>query len=353
MRYLRFLKSPRITTDKGTNRTHVSCLITITSDLGDSFFPYHVELAAELISPAGDEICVWRTVQWTAGMRSLAITLPLKKSYASSPLRVRVGVEPKAQSDDFNELSHADAHGIVSAWSADFNSPANPAGAKLVQRRFKMGEKVISVWEETGESIARHLWDAGITLSHHLSLLLDPPNSLSTALLPHHTGPLTVLELGTGCGIVGLTLASLVPKTAVVLTDLPEAQEIVSTNLSLCASSLAPGSSVTFAELDWDAQLPTWLTQSEKTLDLVVAADCTYNSDSSPSLVRTLRALTTTSPDVVVAVAMKMRHESERVFFSLMQDAGFVETAVLQWEVPGDIKKGEERVHVHIYRIHT
>ncbi|KAJ4347464.1 hypothetical protein N0V95_005385 [Ascochyta clinopodiicola] len=159
MRYVRFLKPPRITTDKGTSKSHVSCLITLTSDLGDSFFPHNVELAAELLSPErDDEMCVWRTVQWTAGMRTLAISLPLKKSYASSPLRVRVGVEPKAQSDAFDELSHADAHGIVSAWSAEFNSPVNAEGAKLVQRRFKIGQGVVGVWEETGESIARHLW---------------------------------------------------------------------------------------------------------------------------------------------------------------------------------------------------
>ena len=166
MRYIRFLKTPRIVTEKGTNKSHVYCLITITSDLGDSFFPYHAELVAELTSPRpdshdeDDELCVWRTVKWAAGMRTLALVLPLKKSYASSPLRVRVGVEPRAQYDTLVDLSQPDSQGIVSAWSADFNSNGTKEAAKLVERRFKVAHRRISVWEETGESIARHLWYA-------------------------------------------------------------------------------------------------------------------------------------------------------------------------------------------------
>lgn len=163
MRYIRFLKAPRIIAEKGTNKSHVYCLITITSDLGDSFFPYDVELAAELISPErdfqGDEILVWRTIKWEASMRTLAVTLPLKKSYLLGPLRVRVGVEPKVHNDTLEGLSQSDSQGIVSAWSAEFNGADGAREAvKLVERRFEVARKRISVWEETGESIARHLW---------------------------------------------------------------------------------------------------------------------------------------------------------------------------------------------------
>ena len=174
MRYIRFLKAPRIIADKGTNKSHVYCLITITSDLGDSFFPYDVELAAELISPErdfqGDEILVWRTIKWEAGMRTLAVTLPLKKSYVLGPLRVRVGVEPNVHHDTLDGLSQADSQGIVSAWSAELNGADGAREAvKLVERRFEVARKRISVWEETGESIARHLWYA---------LLVSPFNCL-------------------------------------------------------------------------------------------------------------------------------------------------------------------------------
>lgn len=48
-----------------------------------------------------------------------------------------------------------------------------------------------------------------------------------------------------------------------------------------------------------------------------------------------------------------MRHESERVFFELMDDAGFEETALLDWDLPGDVRLGEEKVYLHTYRLHA
>lgn len=177
MRYIRFLKTPRITAEKGTKRNHVSCLITITSDLGDSTLPYDADLVAELISPErdlrGDEekILIERSIKWTAGLRTLAVTLPLKTQHTSTPLRVRIGTKPKAQHDTFTELSQPESHGIVSAWSAPFPSPAGSEPLKLVERRFKTGHCTLRVWEETGESIARHLWYAArplhTSLPHH------------------------------------------------------------------------------------------------------------------------------------------------------------------------------------------
>ena len=53
---------------------------------------------------------------------------------------------------------------------------------------------------------------------------------------------------------------------------------------------------------------------------------------------------------MAVAVAMKMRHSSELVFFRLMEDTGFVETAKLDFPLPGDVEAGEEVVYLHVYR---
>ncbi|KAF2630800.1 hypothetical protein BU25DRAFT_386972 [Macroventuria anomochaeta] len=357
MRYVRFLKTPRIVPEKGADKSHVYCLITLTSDLGDSFFPYDAELAAELVSPArdfqGDEIWVWRTVKWSAGMRALAITLPLKKSFTLGPLRVRVGVEPKAEHDTLVNLSQEDSQGIVSAWSAEFNSNGSKEAVKLVERRFQVARRRISVWEETGESIARHLWDAGITLSCQMDTLGSKESALATALDFTSRDPsasLGVLELGTGCGIVGMTLASVIPNCDVTLSDLPEAREIVEKNISESVLELRNGSNLSFEELDWDAELPAWLAHPRAGIKLVLAADCTYNPDSSPALVNTLRRLAAVHTKLVVAIAMKMRHDSECVFFDLMAEAGFRETALLEYLLPGDVEPGEEKVYLHVYR---
>ena len=174
-----------------------------------------------------------------------------------------------------------------------------------------------------------------------------------------------------------MTLAALLPNSHVVLTDLPEAREIVERNIA--STELRNGSTLAFEELDWDDQLPAWLTrlQAKTRTDLVLASDCTYNADSrylppplflpllfipsassfstlthvSPALVHTLRRLADTNSQITVAIAMKMRHDSERVFFDLMHDAGFAETALLDWALPGDVSLGEEKVYLHVYRL--
>lgn len=104
--------------------------------------------------------------------------------------------------------------------------------------------------------------------------------ALSKALLPsRRKGTLQVLELGTGCGIVGISLAHTISNANVLLTDLSEAREIVQHNID--QAHLANGSSIKFQELNWDDDLPTDVTSP---LDLVLAADCTYNPDSRSAL---------------------------------------------------------------------
>jgi hypothetical protein len=56
----------------------------------------------------------------------------------------------------------------------------------------------------------------------------------------------------------------------------------------------------------------------------VFVADCTYNPDVVPDLVTTLARLADANREVKVVVAMKVRHESELVFFDLMKESGFV-----------------------------
>jgi hypothetical protein len=80
----------------------------------------------------------------------------------------------------------------------------------------------------------------------------------------------------------------MIENAEVILTDLPEAEEIVERNVSYARP--ANGSSVRFQELNWDEDLPQGLaTQSDtgsvNAFDLIVAADCTYNPDSRSVIV--------------------------------------------------------------------
>jgi hypothetical protein len=67
------------------------------------------------------------------------------------------------------------------------------------------------------------------------------------------------------------------------MTDLPEAEELVAWNIG--HAKPASGSKMRFQQLDWDDELPQDLraysnNERNRALDMIVAADCTYNSDS-------------------------------------------------------------------------
>ncbi|KAF2178570.1 hypothetical protein K469DRAFT_675476 [Zopfia rhizophila CBS 207.26] len=355
MRYVRFLKTPRIIDGPNPSKAHVYCLVTITSDLGDSFFPYDVQLSAELCST--DSKCfVHNKVKWSGGMRSLPVILSLAPSSVEWPARVRVGVQPNSQSDQWDKLYSPDHFSIVSAWSAPLDPPRGvKEAAKLIERQLcPSSRKTVQIWEETGESIARHLWDAGITLSSHLDALVTVPTKsmpLGEVLWPTEGGKrLQVLELGTGCGIVGISLAQAIENIDVILSDLPETEEIV--NLNMHRAALARGSTVKFQTLDWDNQLPDRSNNCPHYVqfDLIIAADCTYNPDSSPALVQTMSKLVTLSPNASIIVAMKVRHSGEEVFFGLMSDAGFKVEGTTSLPLPGDDELGEKSVEIFLFR---
>lgn len=121
--------------------------------------------------------------------------------------------------------------------------------------------------------------DAGITLSCHLIDLKDPNTNIAKALFPTPPKfPFHILELGTGCGMVGITLAQIFPNAKVLLTDLPLAQDIAQRNIDEACK--AQSLSLRFLELDWDIDPASQLPPALDPIDLVIAADCTYNPDS-------------------------------------------------------------------------
>ena len=150
--YIRFLKSPKLD-PKG----HVRALITITTDLGDDFYPVDLTLYAIIVTAQykGEWMSEWQTVKWKSGMRSLWIEV--RDAHASPPVLLRLVVN-SGRSREGNSVSLDDMPEILGAWSDTFDSDKNQAGS-IVERRYRTNsgpERVIV--EETGESIARHIW---------------------------------------------------------------------------------------------------------------------------------------------------------------------------------------------------
>lgn len=158
-----------------------------------------------------------------------------------------------------------------------------------------------------------------------------------------------MLELGSGCGIVGKALASIRPDCHVILSDLVDAMDLI--QLNLADSQPASGSRLSSMILDWSQDLPAAITAEQ--FDLILVCDCTYNTDSIPALVRTLSALNARSPGAMVVVANKIRHDSELAFFDQMADAGLNEVEQVSIPVHGGSAEAEDGSHqiidIHVY----
>lgn len=127
---------------------------------------------------------------------------------------------------------------------------------------------------------------------------------------------LNVLELGTGCGVVGIATAYCFPNAKIQISDVPEAEELAVYNVDL--ARIKVGERLEYQNLDWELPIPD--TVKTEGLDLVLVSDCTYNTVSIPYLVSTLVSLLEKSKNALVVVATKRRHESERLFVDLMKE---------------------------------
>lgn len=162
------------------------------------------------------------------------------------------------------------------------------------------------------------------------------------------SGQVNVLELGAGCGIVGIALAHYFTNCMVQLTDLVEAQDLLSKNMN--EATPAANSSLRFQILDWNVDYGG--PRLERDVDLVIISDCIYNSDTCPDLVRTVCQVSLVSPQCRILVAVKRRHDSEDVFFDLMRDSQMQilekDTIVLPHET-SDLEVQRPEVELYLY----
>lgn len=192
--------------------------------------------------------------------------------------------------------------------------------------------------------------DAAISSVMYLQQVIardhGPSNPVLEDLLQTgRSSPLNVIELGSGCGIVGIALASLLPQCSALLTDLSEVEDIICKNIAVAQPAHA--SEIKYRPLEWEEELPDNLFDSPS-IDLVLVSDCTYNADSQPALVSVLSRLVQVSPSAIILVALKRRHESEGVFFDLMESAGLHNLHLHRTKVPSEHEQWDE-IELHCY----
>ncbi len=174
---------------------HVNAKITITTDLGESFLCFDLPIFVILVDQNGNHAQV-HLYQWKAGKRELEISFSLPLAALVSGQRPRWPCKLLVQPRDSNRRLgvlrdmlapsiQGDSDGLVlSVLSEELNaegvvhhgsslriirtrsepydqssSPSTRIISKRVARHIQMANSdEFYIWEETGESIARHIW---------------------------------------------------------------------------------------------------------------------------------------------------------------------------------------------------
>ncbi|EGO01576.1 hypothetical protein SERLA73DRAFT_176943 [Serpula lacrymans var. lacrymans S7.3] len=139
-------------------------------------------------------------------------------------------------------------------------------------------------------------WPAGEVLANYLALRGR-----------QYIAGKTILELGSGTGLVGLVAGVLEGK--VWITDQAPLLDIMRCNVKINQLQ----SSVSVSELNWGDPLPSDLPMP----DLILAADCVYFEPAFPLLVQTLSDLATETTDILFC--FKKRRKADKRFFALLK----------------------------------
>ncbi|RUS17430.1 putative methyltransferase-domain-containing protein [Endogone sp. FLAS-F59071] len=358
MNYIRFLKSPP---KRVLLNDPFQIIWTIQTDLADSFCldSYRVECLVttldgipydgHVVAPARPEYDYYATGGYCKLEMRFTSRPPGGGMKAKVMLRI---IARSAASDEWisETSSFAQFVGneelIVPVWSAPVTlleevtvkrteklRPSSQA-ARLKQdadtmgrlqqceRRFPLEDgEWLEITEDAGESIARHIWDAGIFLCYFLQTLKSHPSRRLSI-----TSDTTILELGYGTGLVGLYASRLFRPTSVYLTDLAEA-------LPLLEQNTAGASAVLVQELDWSTAAMR-RTIFPARIDFILASDVLYNAGSHTALLSAMTSMA--GVGTTVLLAYKQRHEEER---------GFWEAAERMWKVEVMAEGGECRIY--------
>jgi hypothetical protein len=155
--YIRFLKPPKHVGSSSRSSGSVKAVIAVTTDLGDAFFDDTVELEAEMFTDdkAPHQILSRKKVYWRAGDRAVPIELALPDPSRGRALKLRVSQDGRS----YTPLRVDSMPEIVAATSDSFSHARGVPAQRHVARSLDLGQNgILMVWEETGESIARHVW---------------------------------------------------------------------------------------------------------------------------------------------------------------------------------------------------
>ncbi|KDO25906.1 hypothetical protein SPRG_08847 [Saprolegnia parasitica CBS 223.65] len=168
-------------------------------------------------------------------------------------------------------------------------------------------DDVVELGCNWGVGIGGSLWTSGRLMVDYFSRNVRARQQLQGA---------SVLELGSGTGLVGLALACMGP-ASVVLTDLESHVAALQANVERNSARFSDGTLVSVAALDWNTASADDATAP---LDWIVGTDIAYMPEFYAPLLKTLQLLAGPNTRILVGLG---RHDTDMRFFRLLQDAGF------------------------------
>ncbi|KAJ2552390.1 Protein-lysine N-methyltransferase efm6 [Coemansia sp. RSA 1933] len=140
----------------------------------------------------------------------------------------------------------------------------------------------------TKGGIGSTVWDAGIVLAKYIDWQVSQGNMDLSGK--------TVLELGAGTGIVGITVACLQPECSIVLTDKETLVPLLERNIALNKTH----GNVSARCLDWSNAEHQEIV-SKSVPDLILVSDCIWIKDLHQPLADTLARLAGSNTTVLLA----------------------------------------------------
>lgn len=188
----------------------------------------------------------------------------------------------------------------------------------LQQRSFTVNSQQLHIIEHSSFDLDKKLWDSGLALSGELV------NSLDSYIKPSH--PLRILELGTGTGIVSITLSTVLSQLSshqhiITATDLDSAIPLLHKNIKRNAH-LYKNIELHPKELSWGSDSSL----EHTSYDIIIAADITYNTSSFSLLSKTLSNLFNANPSIRLLLAHKYRDYQEHTFWDHMKALNILST---------------------------
>ncbi|XP_078442178.1 S-adenosyl-L-methionine-dependent methyltransferases superfamily protein [Wolffia australiana] len=182
------------------------------------------------------------------------------------------------------------------------------------------------------------MWDSGIVLAKFLESAVD-----SGRLVLQGN---RVVELGSGCGLVGCVAALLGAR--VVLTDLPDRLKLLKKNVEANATGQHEHGSAQVCELTWGEDVDPDLTNPPP--DFVVGSDVVYSESAVVDLISTLKQLS--GRFTTIFLAGELRNAAVLEYFLEMAMEEFVIGTVDQTQWHPDYISHRVAIFVMVKKLH-